>query len=1031
MNTQHSTHRRRRILQVLSLGTIMTLAGLVPTPARADHLPAPGSVSVPGNFQSELGCPGDWQPECANTDLVFDTASGMWVGTFNIPAGNWHYKIAINDSWDENYGAGGAQNGPDIALDLAQPSMVTFTYDPDTHEISDNAPRTAGNLDLAQAYWLDWETIAWNVPMDATVTLHHDPDGNLALGPGGVSGGQEISLIYDAAGLEQAIKDKFPHLASLRAFKLDSADLALVPAILKGQMAVSAFDSGGMLLDATALQIPGVLDDLFTYGGDLGVIFRNGAPTLKLWAPTARTVTLHLFDDSDPATASTTYPMTEDPAAGVWSITGDRSWDRKYYLFEVEVFVRATGQVENNFVTDPYSFSLAMDSKRSQIVNLDDRDLQPAGWKHLRKPRLEAPEDIVIYELHVRDFSINDATVPENLRGTFGAFGLHESNGIRHLKRAARAGLTHVHLLPAFDIASVPENPADRMEPSADFLASQPPDSDQQQAAVEAVKDKDGFNWGYDPFHYTAPEGSYATDPDGVARIREFREMVQGLARSGLRVVMDVVYNHTTASGQGEKSVLDRVVPGYFHRLNGNGDIETSTCCSNTASEHAMMEKLMVDSLLTWARDYKVDGFRFDLMGHHTKANLLKIRDALQALTPRMDGVDGSRIYLYGEGWNFGEVANDARFVQAAQFNMGDTGIGTFNDRIRDAVRGGGPFDGGINHVINQGFINGLFYDPNAENLGGPGEFDRLLLSADRIRVGLAGNLADYTLVDRNGDTVIGAQVDYNGSPTGYVSDPQEVINYAAAHDNETLFDINLYKAPLGTSMDDRVRIQNMGISLVALGQGIPFFHAGQDMLRSKSMDRNSFNSGDWFNHLDFSYELNGFGRGLPPQGDNGFNRVVAGPLLANPDLVPARGHIVKAVQHFLEMLEIRKSSRLFRLRTADAVREQVKFHNTGPAQIPGLIVMSLSGNAVDPGIDCDSGLDRGIRQIVVLFNATTEAVSFTVNEFAGQRFRLHPVQRSSGDPVVRGARFNREGGTFTVPGRTTAVFIAVGRGDG
>jgi pullulanase len=201
-------------------------------------------------------------------------------------------------------------------------------------------------------------------------------------------------------------------------------------------------------------------------------------------------------------------------------------------------------------------------------------------------------------------------------------------------------------------------------------LASFPPDSDQQQALIGALRDQDPFNWGYDPFHFTVPEGSYSTDPDGPARIIEFRQMVQALNQTGLRVVMDVVYNHTHAAGQDEKSVLDRVVPGYYHRLNERGAVETSTCCANTASEHQMMEKLMIDSLVTWAVEYKVDAFRFDLMGHHMVDNMLNVRAALDALTLEEHGVDGKSIYLYGEGWNFGEVADNARGVNATQFNM-------------------------------------------------------------------------------------------------------------------------------------------------------------------------------------------------------------------------------------------------------------------------------------------------------------------------------------------------------------------------
>jgi pullulanase len=164
-------------------------------------------------------------------------------------------------------------------------------------------------------------------------------------------------------------------------------------------------------------------------------------------------------------------------------------------------------------------------------------------------------------------------------------------------------------------------------------LAAYPPDSPEQQAAVMATAAEDGFNWGYDPLHYTTPEGSYSTDPDGPQRIVEFREMVQSLNGTGLRVVMDVVYNHTHASGQDALSVLDRIVPGYYHRLNDAGAVETSTCCANTATEHEMMGKLMIDSVVTWAKEYKVDGFRFDLMGHHSKQNMLDLRAALDELT--------------------------------------------------------------------------------------------------------------------------------------------------------------------------------------------------------------------------------------------------------------------------------------------------------------------------------------------------------------------------------------------------------------
>ena len=354
-----------------------------------------------------------------------------------------------------------------------------------------------------------------------------------------------------------------------------------------------------------------------------------------------------------------------------------------------------------------------------------------------------------------------------------------------------------MHLLPAFDIATIQENRADQQTPACD-LASYPPDSDQSsRPASMAVAAQDGFNWGYDPLHYTTPEGSYATNPDGTTRTLEFRRMVAGLNGIGLRVVMDVVYNHTAAAGQDDNSILDRVVPGYYQRLSASGTVENSTCCSNTASEHAMMEKLMIDSLITWAKQYKVDGFRFDLMGHHSKQNLLNVRKALDQLTLRKDGVDGKKIFLYGEGWNFGEVADNARFVQATQANMAGTGIATFSDRLRDAVRGGGPFD---DDPRIQGFGTGLFNAPNAspENGTPAQQQTRALHYMDLIKVGLTGNLAGFRFVDAAGDEVTGAQVDYNGQPAGYTADPSEVITYVDAHDNETLFDASVLKLPAG-----------------------------------------------------------------------------------------------------------------------------------------------------------------------------------------------------------------------------------------
>jgi pullulanase-type alpha-1,6-glucosidase len=476
-----------------------------------------------------------------------------------------------------------------------------------------------------------------------------------------------------------------------------------------------------------------------------------------------------------------------------------------------------------------------------------------------------------------------------------------------------------------------------------------------------------------------------------------------------------VVYNHTPAAGQDPKSILDRIVPGYYHRLAPTtGAVETSTCCSNTASEHRMMEKLMVESIVTWAREYKVDGFRFDLMGHHSRANMLAVRRALDRLTLKRDGVDGRSIYIYGEGWNFGEVADNARFEQASQLNLYGTGIGTFSDRLRDAVRGGGPFD---EDPRVQGFASGLLTDPNGarridDGTLVNGESDeqraRLLLYHDQIKVGLAGNLRDYRFVDRTGTTVTGAQVDYNGQPAGYAGEPGETITYVDAHDNETLFDALQYKLPQGTSMADRVRMSTLALATTALAQSPSFWHAGADLLRSKSLDRNSYNSGDWFNRIDWSANESTWGSGLPPSEDNMSKWPFMRPLLADPALRPSAAGLRAARDRAAELLRIRFSSPLFRLGSARLVQERVSFPTGGPGQTPGVIVMAIDG--------------RSKGSVVVVFNATPTPTTQTVASLAGRRYRLHPVQAAGGDPVVRGS--TAEGGAFTVPARTVAVFI-------
>jgi pullulanase-type alpha-1,6-glucosidase len=914
--------------------------------------------------------------------------------------------------------------GPDMFLDVASSleawiisgDLVVYTEQPDP------SARPNGDLSRQRAHWLAPDLIAWPGPEDgdlpegATFSLVDAFQAGMTLTVDGIlgSGIERTPLTLDDAGLPDDVLADFPHLEGSYALRLPEEALRGVPGLLKGQLALEVLDADGALLDATGLQIPGVLDALYTWEGPLGLTWKEDVPSLHLWAPTAKRVRLLIFDDAaaDEPSESINLKATD----GVWSITGDPSWAGKEYLYEVRVFVPATGAIETNLVTDPYSLGLSMNSTRSRIVNLADPALTPEGWESLEKPPLAAPEEITVYELHMRDFSAADEGVPAEHQGGYLAFTHPDSAGMTHLQALADAGLTHLHLLPTFDIATIDEDASTWQAPDPAVLATLPPDSEEQQAAVNETRDLDAFNWGYDPFHFFAPEGSYSSDPTGDARILEYRQMVQAINGLGLRVVNDVVFNHTNAAGQSERSVLDRIVPGYYHRLNADGIVETSTCCSNTATEHAMMERLMLDAVRLWATEYKIDAFRFDLMGHHMVEEMLAVRTMLDGLTLEEDGVDGAAIYLYGEGWDFGEVANNARGVNATQINLAGTGIGTFNDRLRDGVRGVGPFDS-EEALRRQGFITGLSVTPNGYDWGSDeAAADRLGLITDWIKVGLAGNLADFLLVDARGYVLRGDEIDYNGAPTGYTADPQENIVYADKHDNQTLFDVVQLAAPAEATVAERAQMAQLGHAIVMLSQGVPFHQAGSDLLRSKSFDRDSYNSGDWFNVIDWTGETTNFGRGLPIADKNEASWPVMQPLLADTELAPSPEIVAETAANFQTLLELRYSSPLFRLQTAEQVMEVLRFLDGGPDAVPGLIAMTLYD-----GGEGDADLDAENELLVVLFNARPEAVAFNDPFLDSVDLSLSPILADK----ERYAAADAESVGLSVPARSVAVYSA------
>lgn len=892
----------------------------------------------------------------------------------------------------------------------------------------------------ASAHLIDGNTLIWQGGKDKHhVRLYYTDSGTIKANAEGVFDFPYITLTPTSLTAEQ--QAKYPHLKDAAAFALP-AGKDLKP-LLKGELVAIGTDADGILQGATLVQSAGALDALYSEAATkltYGAVVEGGNVTFRLWAPTARSVKLALFDEQHKSLGERT--MTLDEASGSWSVQGGSELVGKFYRYDIQVYHPVSRKLESYQVTDPYSLSLAMNSEFSQVVDLNDPALKPEGWDSLKAPHSQQnPADITIYEAHVRDLTGNDDSTPAEHRGKFLGLTDTDTAPVKHLQALAKSGVSHLHLLPVFDIATVNEDPAKVANIGDDFgkLCQVNPEvqnskfagycsSGQTIAAVLGdlqggdskenpqvqelygyLRGVDSFNWGYDPYHYTTPEGSYATNAEGSQRILEFREMVKAIKQNiGMNVVMDVVYNHTNEAGLGPKSVLDKIVPWYYQRLNPEtGSVENSTCCSNTAPEHAMFAKLMDDSLVTWARDYKIDAFRFDLMGHHPKDQMVQALAAVKQVNPEM--------YFYGEGWNFGEVQDDKRFVQATQKHLAGTGIGSFSDRLRDAVRGGSPFDGGDTIRKTQGFGNGALVDANEMD-----GVDRAtaLHQSDLVRLGMAGNLKEFILTDKDGMPKKGADIDYNGQPAGYAQDPTEIQNYVDKHDNQTLFDNLIYKAPQGA---DLVRMQGVSLATAMLGQGIPFTHAGVELLRSKSMERDSYDSGDWYNRVDYTLADNNFDKGLPRKDKDGDNYPLIEQVLGK-HVKPSGADMATMVGFYQELAELRQSSRLLRLGSGAEVIKRVDFRNTGPDQVPGLIVMT-----VDDGVNAGADLDPAIDGLVVMINATNAPQS--IGDFRDgndQPIDLASLQLSpahhGGESIARDAAVN--GGTLTLGAWSAAVFV-------
>ena len=886
----------------------------------------------------------------------------------------------------------------------------------------------------AEAHLVSSHLLLWDgVEQAEEVRLYVSLDGQLQPNDKGHYAAEYAVLTPIA--LPANVKTAQPHLAGKTAYAIDG-DIDM-RTIMKAQMAVLAVDAAGTVINGTQVQPAAAFDQLFAAAANdivLGATIEDKGTQFAVWAPSAQNVVAVLFDNDKNELGR--LQMAYDEASGVWSLLTDKAPSGTYYRYLVDVYHPVSGKVEHYQVTDPYSLSLSMNSTFSQVIDLNDPALKPDGWDDLKRPVAQTnPAEFVIYEAHVRDFSALDASTPEADRGKFSAFTQRDTVPVKHLKSLSENGVTHLHLLPIFDIASINENPdevANIDEPFSKLcqvnrdVASSPfgqycesgllisevfdrvaEGDTEKNPAVQAlnrfVSSSDSFNWGYDPFHYTVPEGSYARNAEGPQRIKELREAVMAVKQDiGMNVVMDVVYNHTNAAGPDARtSVLDKLVPWYYQRLNPmTGNVENSTCCSNTAPERAMFEKLISDSLVVWSRDYKIDAYRFDLMGHHPLSQMQRSLQAVQKVDPQT--------YFYGEGWNFGEVQNDALFVQATQPHLGGTGIGSFSDRLRDAVRGGSPFDGGNTLRETQGFGNGAYVMPNEISTV---TLDNALHLADLTRLGMAGNLKAFTLIDATGNAIKGEDMKYSGQAAGYAEDPSEIQNYVSKHDNQTLWDNNQYKIGYEVPMETRVRMQVVSLATAMLGQGMPFTHMGSELLRSKSMQRDSYDSGDRYNLVDFTLQDNNWDKGLPRQDKDGSNYALIENVIANTGskAIPAQADMATMVTYYQELARLRQTYPLITLGKGEEVIKRVDFHNTGKDQIPGLIVMSID-NGNTSGADVDSTLDG----LVIVINATN-----TEQQIPWATSLQRSAQHTSS--LAAGARFAE--GKMQVPAWTPVVF--------
>jgi pullulanase len=567
----------------------------------------------------------------------------------------------------------------------------------------------------------------------------------------------------------------------------------------------------------------------FYEGNDLGLSYSKIKSEFRVWSPVAEEAHLLLYKDGAFGHPEAIIQMNR-AEHGVWMLEVAGDLLGKFYAFTVKIDNRWS-----DTVPDPYAKAVGVNGKRAQVIDLSLTN--PEGWQvdavSHKKMLTESP---VIYELHVRDASIHHSSGIRNKgkflglteRGTVNDF--NQSTGLTHIKEL---GVTHVHLLPCFDYYTVDETNLEIPQ----------------------------YNWGYDPMNYNTPEGSYSTNPyEGSTRIREMKEMVKAFHDQGLRVVLDVVYNHTMFT---ESSLFNQLVPGYYYRQTEQGGFSNASGCNNeTASERQMMRKFMIESLSYWVNEFHVDGFRFDLMGIHDIPTMNAISSALKRIHPG--------ILLYGEGWTAGAspLPEEIRAVKHNVRHMPDLAV--FSDDARNAIKGS------VFEHREPGFVSGAPYLEQA------------------LRFGIVASCS-HPQVEKQ----------------GYADNPMQIITYCECHDNHILWDKLAIVSPLASDAE-RQCMQELAFAIVLTSQGIPFFTAGSEFLRTKKGVENSFKSPDSINAIDWNL----------------------------------KGKNISTTNLVANLIKMRKEHPSFRLKSATDLSEYLHFSDYDPAHVVSYELRNVPGDS-------------------------------------------------------------------------------------